>query len=143
MTGIELIALERKRQIAQERGISEQEDAQAHGELALAAVCYATPVQLYVKSECASSLNFDDPWPSNWDAGLDQRFSYGERRDDPKNRVPNPASYSHEERLDLLIKAGTLIAAEIDRLQRICSPKTTTFSQRWLFFCDLSRLKVR
>ncbi|HUY94460.1 MAG TPA: hypothetical protein VMU71_04155 [Terracidiphilus sp.] len=143
MTGIELIAIERKRQMVAAGEASGQDDDQAHGELALAAVCYATPVPLYVKSEHAAGLNFEDPWPPGWDGGLDRRFSYGERRDDGKSRLPHPASYSHEERLDLLIKAGTLIAAEIDRLQQLCQSKPRGFSQRLLFFCDLSTPRER
>lgn len=140
MTGIELIAIERGRRIS-DGETSEQDDKQVGGELALAAACYATPVQLYVKREQATSLSFDDPWPPSLDAGLDKRFSYGERRNDEKNRAPDPASYSHEERLDLLVKAGALIAAEIDRLQRIREPKLAVFSQHWLFVCDFSSAK--
>ena len=143
MTGIEWIAFERTRQLAQQPDAVAQEDDLAHGELALAAICYATPVQLYLKKEQATSLAFEDPWPPNWDAGLDKRFSCGERKDSPKNRAPDPATYTHEERLDLLVRAGTLIAAEIDRLQRLRKPKSKTFSQRWLFLCDLSTRQER
>ena len=138
MTGIELIDIERKRQMAEERWSSEHGGEYVDGELALAAVCYATPVQLYVKDEQAMCLSFNDPWPASWDAGWDKRFSYGERKGDPRNRVPDPATYADEERLDLLVKAGALIAAEIDRLQRVDQPKATSFSQRFFFLCDLS-----
>ena len=39
-------------------------------------------------------------------------------RDNRGNLVPDPATYTDEERIDLLTKAGALIAAEIDRLLR-------------------------
>ena len=56
-----------------------------------------------------------DPWP--WNLG-DKRFEYGERKTNPGNEVPEPSCYTRTERIDLLVKAGALIAAEIDRLQR-------------------------
>lgn len=35
------------------------------------------------------------------------------------NYPANPGTYTKKERLDLLVKAGALIAAEIDRINRI------------------------
>jgi hypothetical protein len=94
-TGAELIADERKRQIETEGWTPEHDDQHAAGEIADAASCYLM-----------DSGTFDDPpadegdipgwWP--WDVGWWKPS---------KDRVRN------------LVKAGALIAAEIDRLQRM------------------------
>lgn len=50
---------------------------------------------------------------------LDQHSALaGLRPLNPGNSPPCPSTYSDEERVDLLVKAGALIAAEIDRLLR-------------------------
>lgn len=119
VTGIDLISAERLRQEKEEGWTPEHDDSHDNGELALAAVCYATPVLLYQKEERAGGTWFKDPWP--WPRELpwgDKRFRCGERKDNPGNTLPDPATYTDEERLDLLVKAGALIAAEIDRLLR-------------------------
>jgi hypothetical protein len=46
------------------------------------------------------------------------RCDGGESRTNSGNVPPDPTTYSRKERIDLLIKAGALIAAEIDRLRR-------------------------
>ena len=116
ISGIRLITAERKRQIEKE-GWSLKHDLEEHseGDLALAAICYATPVRIFERLDYAHGVNFVDPWP--FDGEWDKRFSYGERRSNPGNVPPNPETYTKEERIDLLVKAGALIAAEIDRLQ--------------------------
>lgn len=119
MTGIELMAAERKRQIESEGWTAEHDDEHSDGELARAAVCYATPVRLYEQVDYAGGPAFQDPWPESWSLGWDKRFSYGERRTNPGNMAPDPDTYTDQERLDLLIKAGALLAAEIDRLLRL------------------------
>jgi len=124
MTGAELIARERKRQIEGEGWDAEHDDEHTDGSLALAAVCYATPVRLF-KIACGTTVTFEDPWPESWEMKWDKRRFYGEDREDPHPAgVPigdpaDPATYTYEERLDLLVKAGALIAAEIDRLNRV------------------------
>lgn len=118
-SGIGLITFERRRQIEEEGWTAEHDDEYTDGSLALAAVCFATPEKLYVKEEHARQICFDDPWPSSWDDKYDKRFEYGSNRRHSSNVIPEPATYSHEERIDLLVKAGALIAAEIDRLNRI------------------------
>jgi hypothetical protein len=55
-TGIELIAEERKRQIEVEGWTAEHDDEHTDGELALAAVCYATPIKLYERLERALGI---------------------------------------------------------------------------------------
>lgn len=97
MTGIELIAAERKRQIEQEGWTPEHDDGHFDGELAQAAACYALPKQTrngYLLNRMV--WEFFWPWDSEW---------------------WKPATNSRG-RIKELTKAGALIAAEIDRLQR-------------------------
>jgi len=110
VTGAELIAAERKRQIEAEGWTPEHDDDHDGGELALAACCYATPIPLYRKSDrplAHNIIQFYDPWP--WDDGWDKR-----KRGGNVPRIPD----SNAERVRMLVKAGALVAAEIDRLQR-------------------------
>lgn len=101
--GCDLILAERKRQIEAE-GWSEQHDAShTHGELARAAACYAigSPevkaprrVRQTTGVTTSESVIFEQVWPWEerwWKAG---------------------------DRVRELVKAGALIAAEIDRLNR-------------------------
>lgn len=112
-TGCELITIERQRQINQEGWTPEHDDEHTEGSLIRAAVCYATPVKLYEKIKFATGNGFYDPWPDSWDKKWDKR-----PEDEDGNTIPNPDVYSDKKRLDLLVKAGALIAAEIDRLNR-------------------------
>ncbi|HRP76261.1 MAG TPA: hypothetical protein PKZ27_11710 [Rhodocyclaceae bacterium] len=118
MTGVDLIAAERQRQQDVEGWTPDHDDEHDDGSLALAAVCYASPVKLYEQHDYAAGPAFRDPWPDSWDGRWDKRFRYGERRTNPGNMAPDPATYTDAERIDLLAKAGALIAAEIDRLLR-------------------------
>ena len=112
-SGIELIAKERKRQIEEEGWTEEHDDEHVYGELAMAACCYAAPDAIYKKYECRSQVKFDDPWP--WDIRFDKRHRC---QASDRGVMARPEEYTSEERLNLLVKAGALIAAEIDRLQR-------------------------
>lgn len=109
-TGVELIAAERERQITQEGWAPEHDDGHSGGEMALASVCYASPVPIKARlmklcscrdAECSHFdgivASWQDPWP--WGEECDKR--------------------SNPDRIRNLVKAGALIAAEIDRLQRI------------------------
>lgn len=116
-TGIERIAAERKRQVEEEGWTAEHDADHTDYSLAMAACCYAMPVRLYEKYEHAAGVNYVDPWPNSWDDGYDKRFEYGERRENRGNVPPDPGTYTTEEYLDLLTKAGALLAAEIDRIQ--------------------------
>ena len=80
MNGIELIHLERSRQVACEGFSPEHDDEHTNRALIQAALCY-------IKGDATGW-----PWEPRWWK--------------PKSRVRN------------LVKAGALIAAEIDRLQR-------------------------
>ncbi|MBC7282629.1 hypothetical protein [Hoeflea sp.] len=96
MNGIESIAAERQRQIDEEGWTEEHDDEHATGEMAKAAACYAW---IAAQSDSLRAA-FDRPpptWPGEW---LEDWWKPTTRRRD-------------------LVKAGALIAAEIDRLDRI------------------------
>ena len=96
MSGAELIALERQRQIEKENWTPSHDDGHDMGELAIAAAVYAT-------FDTDASVNYaldceDADIPSGW--------PWGRNWWKPKDEISN------------LVRAGALIAAEIDRLQR-------------------------
>ena len=86
----------------------------------MVAALYAAPERLYRGRIHAQKISFTDPWPESWDIRWDKRREYGPSRPDESTYEGQPpaipSSYTPEERLDLLTKAGALIAAEIDRL---------------------------
>ena len=91
-TGIEYITQERKRQIFEEDWDGENDDKYRDDELPRAAVAYATPagLRLFGLNGLPNHFPFDKEW---W--------------------KPSP-----DDRIKELSKAGALIAAEIDRLER-------------------------
>jgi len=92
-TGVQLIADERKRQVEKEGYVAAHDDQHTNGELAIAGSIYASPARLrFFLLYKTSPLN----WP----------FDDGEYKPVPQDRVKE------------LVKAGALIAAEIDRLLR-------------------------
>lgn len=91
LDGVGLIAAERHRQITVEDWTPEHDDAHVHGELAAAAVCYA----MHADPDGAGE-NAVDFWP--WD-----REWWKPDYEDP---------------IRDLVRAGALIAAEIDRRNR-------------------------
>jgi hypothetical protein len=113
-TGVELIAAERQRQIEVEGWTAEDDATHDAGQLAMAAACYAAPIKIYAPVNYANSILYADPWPFEYQ--WDKRFGYGH---DEGNVLPDPTTYSSDERIDLLVKAGALIAAEIDRLNSL------------------------
>jgi hypothetical protein len=99
-TGVQLIEDERLRQIEGEGFSDERDDRYIAGELVGAAICYA----LVTKPGNADRTGLDcyssrlcGQWPIDWDRA---------------NWKPTP------DRIRNLVKAGALLAAEIDRLQR-------------------------
>lgn len=123
MNGIDLIAAERQRQISDEGWTAEHDDAHSCGEMAAAAVCYAAyamgqPVYRKTCHDHAGMMAFSfvDPWP--WEEVYDKRDIYGWL--DPDMGLIEPTEQDRREHtIRCLIKAGALVAAEIDRLQRI------------------------
>ena len=114
-TGSELIADERNRQVNVEHYSAKHDDLFTNGELSAAANCYAAPEHIYIKDDRATAFIFSDPWP--WSDIVDKRYT-----DESGNSLPQPNIYS-EDRIDFLVKAGALIAAEIDRLHRVSTTK--------------------
>lgn len=106
-TGVELIEAERWRQIDKEGWTTAHDDEHEFGELASAAACYALPPMLRV-NEKREVFRPEDRvhargmvptyWPCDWTI-------------DSWKPTPN-------DRVRELVKAGALLAAEIDRLQR-------------------------
>lgn len=91
MNGVEMIAAERQRQISEEGHSAEHDDDHNSEQLAAAAACYATPARF----RHLLSFKRIGIWP--W---------IGEFKPDPLDR-------KHD-----LVRAGALIAAELDRLLR-------------------------
>lgn len=102
LDGVALIAIERRRQTEQEGYGADHDDR--HGDCALisAALVYATTAAgRMTRQEAAPSLPaLDWPWPMVWPW-------------DEEDWRPSPTPVGD------LVKAGALIAAEIDRLQRL------------------------
>lgn len=108
---LELIAQERKRQIEAEGFTPTHDDEHEFGELALVAALYATPVRLFEQAkDLSGDVYLRDPWPSDWFTKWDKRRYAGE--------IVNPATHTRQERFNLLVKAGALIVAEMERIQR-------------------------
>lgn len=99
-TGIELIAEERQRQIEVEGWTPQHDDEHSKGELANAAAVYAIDP---MGGDASSMIKNLWPWDKSW-----LKISCNENTED------NPSG-----RIRDLQKAGALIAAEIDRLQRL------------------------
>ena len=88
------ILVERRRQISEERWSAEHDDAHTTGELSLAAGCYAIGSSLQGERDRVFTRYW--PWHKRW-------WKPGDRR-------------------RMLVKAGALILAEIERLDRAALP---------------------
>ncbi|HEY8839204.1 MAG TPA: hypothetical protein VIO80_00895 [Candidatus Dormibacteraeota bacterium] len=107
--GASLITLERYRQRDSEGWTAEHDDGHTLGEMAAAGACYALLSTRWRDSAIlGSSLIRSVLWP--WDAEWFKPSDYP----DP----PYTPNVHDERRIRDLTKAGALIAAEIDRLQR-------------------------
>ena len=100
--GAKRIAIERLRQITHEGYSCTHDDIHAHGELAIAAACYAVETLPHIsvlekRKVGFNTLTWVDAWP--FDDAWDKRIQH--------NRIRH------------LEIAGALIAAEIDRLLRM------------------------
>jgi hypothetical protein len=93
-TGVELIAAERQRQVEVEGFDAQHDDEHDGGSLGRAAVCYIT-----YEDKKKYQIRPDDRAPAYWPW-------------EPESWRPSP------DKIRNLVKAGALIAAEIDRLQR-------------------------
>lgn len=103
-TGSELIAEERQRQIKKEGWTPKHDNTHTAGQLAMAAACYALNS---VVPGGRNSVHAFWPWRrKDWKPANKAEM----KRDDEKWR---------QDRIKDLVRAGALIAAEIDRLQRL------------------------
>ena len=115
MNGAGLIAQERQRQIEKEGWTPEHDDEHDGNELAWMAVCYTAPKQVFRQSvRFGGSVYFLDCFPETWSRQWDKR-KYDTKTDRPIDNY----KLSPKDRICNLVKAGALIAAEIDRLQRL------------------------
>jgi len=110
MSGIEKIAAERQRQIDVEDWTPDHDDQHDEGELADAAAVYATVTQENVVLRLVDLLRARWPWEPCWF----KPFS-----EPPANDPQYEYSFPVVDRVRCLIKAGALIAAELDRLERL------------------------
>jgi hypothetical protein len=102
--GVDLIAMERERQIKKEGWTPEHDNAHTGFQLTLAAIAYAaaavgTEVKAKLYNLCfhkPKAPKWTDPWP--WDTAFDKRKKHNRKK--------------------CLVVAGALIAAELDRLER-------------------------
>ena len=108
MTGIERIAKERKRQIEEEGWSAEHDDKHVNGEMASVATCYIHFASY--RGQRIWQEGLPGLWPLTW---LSKWWK------------PEPRGDSHpcpiirdKDAIRMLEKAGALIAAEIDRIQR-------------------------
>lgn len=91
------IIAERQRQIFDEGWTLDHDDRHDGGDLARAAACYAFNASGASESRASQMLNLCWPWSTNWWKPTDHRRN--------------------------LVKAGALILAEIERLDRMPPPK--------------------
>lgn len=120
MSGAELIALERSKHAGKSFD-AEHDDGHTMGELAMAAACCVTPDQIFAREEdpgqpamngVATEIRFYDPWPADWE-------DYDPRAELGRAILTGDQSQALDARIRLLVIGGSLVAAEIDRLQRI------------------------
>lgn len=118
MSGAERIAAERRRQVEEEGWTAEHDEMHVRGELALAAVCYAAPERVYVERRTElGAVSFIDPWPFRPLPHARGHTDWDKRKAMRKGNYPLwPDEQTQEQRVELLTKAGALIAAEIDRI---------------------------
>lgn len=104
--GAALIAKERESQ--RQEYSDEHDDRHGGGQIALAAALLATPILLRSAYWAANTVTFRDPYP----------WPYSSRPHDGNVVLPNEV-LERPARIRQLVKAGALVAAEIDRLLRL------------------------
>lgn len=111
--GALLAIQERDRQISELGYTADVDDLATFGQLALAACCYASPVNLYRRVSADNnnrSFAFADPWPFS--------RSSDHRATAPDGNLQHNWTIPKKERLRLAVKAAALMIAEIDRQLR-------------------------
>jgi hypothetical protein len=105
--GLTLVAKEREKAINAGYGAEHDDTENEDKQLALVAALYASPERLYTREDFAAGVVYEDPWP--WARQFDERPYHGNAL---KERT-------EKQDFDLLVKAGALIVAEIDRRLRL------------------------
>lgn len=108
MSGVELIRKERRRQVTEEKWSRSHDDTHRNDEMAAAAACYAA-------GNMFLQVTGPNPRWSDHCANTQPRFR-------TFHIWPQGWHYKPTSRIRMLVKAGALIAAEIDRLQRLDAP---------------------
>jgi hypothetical protein len=115
MTGVERITVERERQVREEGWTRDHDDRYEAEELARAALCYAMPPRLRNEVPLRLAL-FGEGWETcavhEAEVYVPEHWPFS-----PTDWKPSGGS-STADRIRELTKAGGLIAAEIDRLER-------------------------
>jgi hypothetical protein len=115
-SGSDLIAEERQRQMDSEGWTAEHDDQWVRGELLNAAICYAD----YALGRVADNPKYIPlGWP--WDSKWWKPTTEWKTPETPINEVVQSGALWKKPATSIrdLMKAGALIAAEIDRLQRL------------------------
>ena len=100
--GLDLITEERIRQIVEEGRSLDHDQQHESSQLLYAAICYASPEPIFVKRNIVSQkkgcigTSFQDPWP----------YDFADKREE-------------HSRIKQLQIAGALIAAELDRINKL------------------------
>jgi hypothetical protein len=112
------VVKERHRQVTAEGYDESHDDRHVNQSLAMAAACYAAPNWIYTIQQSGKNVSVQEAWP--WANGQDRRGMRHQRRDVPLGN--NCTRVEHgpppEIRRQELVKAGALILAEIERLDR-------------------------
>ncbi len=104
MSGIELIAAERLRQVEKENWTPEHDDTHTAGSLAVAGACYALQA-------ASKAGELHGSWKRNYHETSERLWPWkGNHSNEWWKPSPDPVRD--------LVRAGALIAAEIDRLER-------------------------
>lgn len=119
--GIHMIHGERLTHTSEHHYDADHDDQREEGELACAAACYAAPEHIFgarvEEIETGDSRYvFTELWPFDMDE--DRRFR-------PVEGLLPPQTELRERRIHELAKAGSLIAAEIERIVRLGGPERT------------------
>ena len=111
------VVAERRRQIEDDGWTPDHDDEHTSGELALAAVCLASPELLYRREDRANGTFFSDPWP--WGVATSRgSLAPGDKRPHDGNSIlPNKKAPVPMRRRQL-VKAAALLVAEIERIDR-------------------------
>lgn len=106
-TGIELIATERRKQIEKDGWDSQHDSDHENYELTKAAICYAH------RATKEGMCIWNDRIPNDWP------FEAKAWKPEPRNTNSPSPLIEQKDAIKMLVKAGALIAAEIDRIQNL------------------------